>query len=97
MNANGIDHVQSRWPNSLGAGERAGYYDQGTGALARHGAEPSPADLMCLVAMEPPHSLDWRCGAGDEKLTKVLRALRLRPREARERRIVVYAASTRPA
>ncbi|MFN3835213.1 MAG: glucose-6-phosphate dehydrogenase [Glycocaulis sp.] len=83
-NANGIDHVQITVAESLGAGERASYYDR-AGAL-RDMVQNHLLQLMCLVAMEPPASLD-----GDsvraEKL-KVLRALRLIRADDAGRRLV---------
>lgn len=71
-NANGIDHVQITVAESLGAGERAGYYDR-SGAL-RDMVQNHLLQLACLVAMEPPASLDPD-SVRTEKL-KVLKALR---------------------
>ncbi|MBO6766345.1 glucose-6-phosphate dehydrogenase [Maricaulis sp.] len=71
-NANGIDHVQITVAESLGAGERAGYYDR-SGAL-RDMVQNHLLQLACLVAMEPPASLDPDA-VRTEKL-KVLKALR---------------------
>ena len=71
-NANGIDHVQITVAESLGAGKRAAYYDR-SGAL-RDMVQNHLLQLACLVAMEPPDSLDADA-VRTEKL-KVLRALR---------------------
>lgn len=72
-NAGGIDHVQITVAETLGAGERAGYYDR-AGAL-RDMVQNHLLQLLCLVAMEPPLSLEGDA-VRTEKL-KVLRALRL--------------------
>jgi glucose-6-phosphate 1-dehydrogenase len=66
-----IDHIQISVCESLGAGQRAGYYD-GSGAL-RDMIQNHLLQLLCLVAMEPPASVADD-GVRDEKL-KVLRAL----------------------
>ncbi len=71
-NANGIDHVQITVAESLGTGTRASYYDR-AGAL-RDMVQNHLLQLACLVAMEPPDSLDADA-VRTEKL-KVLRALR---------------------
>ena len=71
-NANGIDHVQITAAESLGAGKRAAYYDR-SGAL-RDMVQNHLLQLACLVAMEPPDSLEPDA-VRTEKL-KVLRALR---------------------
>lgn len=70
-NANHVDHIQITAAESLGAGERAGYYDR-SGAL-RDMIQNHLLQLLCLVAMEPPASTDADA-VRDEKL-KVLRAL----------------------
>jgi len=71
-NAGHIDHVQISVAESLGVGGRADYYD-GSGAL-RDMVQNHLMQLLCLVAMEPPSTLD-REAVRDEKL-KVLQALR---------------------
>jgi glucose-6-phosphate 1-dehydrogenase len=71
-NASTIDHVQITVAESLGVGQRADYYD-GSGAL-RDMVQNHLLQLLCLVAMEPPASVDDD-GVRYEKL-KVLRALR---------------------
>jgi glucose-6-phosphate 1-dehydrogenase len=71
-NANGIDHVQITVAEDLGAGERAAYYDR-SGAL-RDMVQNHLLQLACLVAMEPPSTLESDA-VRTEKL-KVLRALR---------------------
>jgi glucose-6-phosphate 1-dehydrogenase len=70
-NAATVDHVQITVSESLGVGQRAGYYD-GSGAL-RDMIQNHLLQLLCLVAMEPPSSVAGD-GVRDEKL-KVLRAL----------------------
>src|SRR6185503_18538277 len=67
-----IDHVQITVAETLGAGQRAAYYDK-AGAL-RDMVQNHMLQLLCLVAMEPPASLDADA-LRDEKL-KVLHALR---------------------
>ncbi len=71
-NAGHIDHVQISVAESLGVGSRADYYD-GSGAL-RDMVQNHLLQLLCLVAMEPPATLD-REAVRDEKL-KVLQSLR---------------------
>ena len=71
-NAARIDHVQITVAESLGVGGRAGYYDH-AGAL-RDMVQNHLLQLLCLVAMEPPASLDADA-VRDEKL-KVLKALK---------------------
>ncbi len=67
-----IDHVQITVAEDLGVGGRAAYYDR-SGAL-RDMAQNHLLQLVCLVAMEPPASMDQQA-IRDEKL-KVLNALR---------------------
>ena len=71
-NANSIDHVEITVAESIGAGNRASYYDT-SGAL-RDMVQNHLLQLLCLVAMEPPLDLDSDT-VRDEKI-KVLRALR---------------------
>jgi glucose-6-phosphate 1-dehydrogenase len=66
-----IDHVQITVAETIGVGQRAGYYDK-AGAL-RDMVQNHMLQLLCLVAMEPPASLEPDA-VRDEKL-KVLRAL----------------------
>lgn len=66
-----IDHVQITVAESVGLEGRAGYYDR-AGAL-RDMVQNHMLQLLCLVAMEPPSSMDANA-VRDEKL-KVLRAL----------------------
>src|SRR5207244_5557485 len=70
-NSGHIDHVQITVAESVGAGTR-GYYDE-SGAL-RDMVQNHMAQLLCLVAMEPPASDDANA-LRDEKL-KVLRSLK---------------------
>ena len=67
-----IDHVQITVAEELGVGNRVGFYD-GVGAL-RDMVQNHLMQLVCLVAMEPPSSLDDDA-VRDEKI-KVLRALK---------------------
>ena len=73
-----VDHVQITVAEELGAGNRIEFYDS-IGAL-RDMVQNHLLQLLCLVAMEPPSSLDDDA-VRDEKL-KVLRALK--PITARE-------------
>ncbi|WP_302173837.1 glucose-6-phosphate dehydrogenase [uncultured Hydrogenophaga sp.] len=68
----GIKSIQITVAESVGVGSRAGFYD-GTGAL-RDMVQNHLLQLLCIVAMEPPVSLDPDA-VRDEKL-KVLRSLR---------------------
>ncbi len=67
-----IDHVQITVAEELGVGNRVEFYDD-IGAL-RDMVQNHLLQLACLVAMEPPASLDHEA-VRDEKL-KVLRALK---------------------
>ena len=67
-----IRSVQITVAETVGVGSRAGFYD-GTGAL-RDMVQNHLLQLLCIVAMEPPVSLDPDA-VRDEKL-KVLRSLR---------------------
>ena len=71
-NSRWVDHVQITVAESLGVGERGGYYDQ-AGAL-RDMVQNHLLQLLCLVAMEPPSHVG-RETVRDEKL-KVLQALK---------------------
>ncbi|MDR3534693.1 MAG: glucose-6-phosphate dehydrogenase [Rhodopila sp.] len=67
-----IDHVQITVSETVGLEGRGGYYDK-SGAL-RDMVQNHLLQLLCLIAMEPPVSLDAD-RVRDEKL-KVLRALK---------------------
>jgi glucose-6-phosphate 1-dehydrogenase len=67
-----VDHVQITVAEEEGVGTRAGYYDQ-AGAL-RDMVQNHLLQLLAMVAMEPPHSLDADV-IRDERL-QVLRSLR---------------------
>jgi len=67
-----IDHVQITVAETVGVEGRAGYYD--TSGAMRDMVQNHLLQLLCLVAMEPPVSLNAD-RVRDEKL-KVLRALR---------------------
>ena len=71
-NTDVIDHVQITVSETVGVEGRGGYYDR-SGAL-RDMVQNHMLQLLCLLAMEPPVSLEAD-RVRDEKL-KVLRALR---------------------
>ncbi|WP_240755616.1 glucose-6-phosphate dehydrogenase [Nocardioides iriomotensis] len=71
-NAHWIDHVQITVAESLGVGDRGGYYD--TAGAMRDMVQNHLLQLLCLVAMEPP-TVASREDVRDEKL-KVLKALK---------------------
>lgn len=71
-NSSHIDHVQITVAESVGLEDRAGYYDK-AGAM-RDMVQNHMLQLLCLVAMEAPSSMDADT-VRDEKL-KVLRALK---------------------
>jgi glucose-6-phosphate 1-dehydrogenase len=71
-NSRFIDHVQITVAETLGVEGRAGYYD--TAGALRDMMQNHILQLLCLVAMEPPTSLDADA-VRDEKL-KVLKALK---------------------
>ncbi|MBU1191350.1 MAG: glucose-6-phosphate dehydrogenase [Gammaproteobacteria bacterium] len=77
-NRNYIDHVQIIHAESAGIETRAGYYD-GAGAL-RDMMQSHLLQMLTLVAMEPPPSLDAE-SLRDEKV-KVLRSIRPIPQSA---------------
>ena len=85
-----IDHVQITVAEEEGVGTRAGYYEQ-AGAL-RDMVQNHLLQLLALVAMEPPHSLDADV-IRDEKLA-VLRSLQPIDRTAAGTQVVraQYAA-----
>ena len=66
-----IDHVQITVSETLGVEGRAGYYD--TAGALRDMVQNHMLQLLCLLAMEPPASLDADA-VRDEKL-KVLKSL----------------------
>jgi glucose-6-phosphate 1-dehydrogenase len=67
-----IDHVQITVAETLGVEGRAGYYDK-SGAI-RDMVQNHMLQLLCLVAMEPPASMN--AGAVRDEKLKVLRALK---------------------
>jgi glucose-6-phosphate 1-dehydrogenase len=77
-NRNYVDHVQITHAEAQGIGSRAGFYD-GVGAL-RDMIQSHLLQMLTLVAMEPPPSLDAEA-LRDEKV-KVLRSIRPIPRQA---------------
>ena len=77
-NRNYIDHIQITHSETLGLGTRAGYYE-GSGAL-RDMIQSHLLQLMTLVAMEPPVSMEAEA-LRDEKV-KVLRSVRPIPKTA---------------
>ena len=76
-----VDHVQITVGESLGVEGRWGYYD-GAGAL-RDMVQNHLLQLLCLVAMEPPSTMD-KNAVRDEKV-KVLTALKPLPAAQVER------------
>jgi len=83
-NARGIDHVQITVSETVGMEGRAGYYDA-SGAL-RDMVQNHILQMLCLVAMEPPASLDADA-MRDEKV-KVLRSLKPISQEHADRSVV---------
>src|SRR2546426_5331997 len=79
-----IDHVQLTVAEEEGVGTRAGYYEQ-AGAL-RDMVQNHILQLLALVAMEPPRSLDAEV-VRDEKL-EVVRSLRPIEGEAVDSQVV---------
>ena len=79
-----IDHVQITVAESVGLEGRAGYYDK-AGAL-RDMVQNHLLQLLCLVAMEPPSSMEANA-VRDEKL-KVLRSLQRIDRDNVEEKTV---------
>jgi len=77
-NRNYIDHIQITHSEDLGVGSRGYYYD-GAGAL-RDMIQSHLLQLMALVAMEPPVSMDAE-SLRDEKV-KVLKSIRTIPQSA---------------
>ncbi len=71
-NAARIDHVQITVAEELGVAGRAGYYD--TAGALRDMVQNHLLQLLCFVAMEPPHSMNADV-VRDEKL-KVMRSLK---------------------
>ncbi|MCW2766877.1 MAG: zwf [Nocardioides sp.] len=71
-NSHWVDHVQITVAETLGVGDRGGYYD--TAGALRDMVQNHLLQLLCLVAMEPPTYVG-RETVRDEKL-KVLQALR---------------------
>ncbi len=70
-NAQFVDHVQITVAETVGVGGRGEYYDS-SGAM-RDMVQNHMMQLLCLIAMEPPHCFDPDA-MRDEKL-KVIRAL----------------------
>jgi len=79
-----IDHVQITVAETVGLEGRAGYYDK-AGAL-RDMVQNHMLQLLCLVAMEPPGSMDADA-VRDEKL-KILRSLKRIDSSRSEKRTV---------
>ena len=71
-NSKYIDHVQITVAETLGVETRAGYYD--TAGALRDMVQNHILQLLCLVAMEPPTSVEGDA-VRDEKL-KVLKSLK---------------------
>jgi glucose-6-phosphate 1-dehydrogenase len=74
-NRNSVDHVQITISETLGVGERGGYYEE-AGAL-RDMAQNHMLQVLSLIAMEPPVSLEAESVRDEKvKLLKSIRALR---------------------
>ncbi len=71
-NSQHIDHVQITVAESIGIGDRAGYYDK-AGAL-RDMVQNHMMQLLTLVTMEPP--VDFAAGPVRDEKTKVLQQIR---------------------
>ena len=80
-NRNYIDNVQITVAESVSVGTRAGYYD--ASGVVRDMVQNHLLQLMCLVALEPPSSMD--ADALRDRRADVLRAVRRwTPHEFRE-------------
>ena len=80
-NSQSIDHVQITIAETVGVGERLGYYDE-YGAI-RDMLQNHLLQLLCLLAMEPPSGLSSDA-LRDEKV-KVLRSLKpITPQTAKD-------------
>lgn len=76
-NRTAIDHIQITVAESVGVGDRAGYYD--TAGAVRDMVQNHLLQLLCLIAMEPPNSI-----SADEIRTEKIKVLNaLRPVEAK--------------
>lgn len=76
-NRTAIDHIQITVSESVGVGDRAGYYD--TAGAVRDMVQNHLLQLLCLIAMEPPNSIE-----ADEIRTEKIKVLKaLRPVEAK--------------
>ena len=71
-NCHAIDHVQITAAETLGVGNRVGYYDK-AGAI-RDMVQNHLLQLLCLIALEPPYRFEANA-VRDEKL-KVLNSLK---------------------
>ena len=71
-NRNYVDNVQITVAESVSVGDRAGYYD--SSGVVRDMVQNHLFQLMCLVAMEPPSSMD--SDALRDRRADVLRAVR---------------------
>jgi glucose-6-phosphate 1-dehydrogenase len=71
-NRNSVDHVQITVSETLGVGERGGYYEE-AGAM-RDMAQNHMLQVLSLIAMEPPVSLEAE-SVRDEKV-KLLKSIR---------------------
>lgn len=71
-NSRYVDHVQITAAESIGVGDRAGYFDKA--GVARDMLQSHLLQLLTLVAMEPPVAFEARA-IHDEKV-KVLRSIR---------------------
>lgn len=79
-----IEHVEISVCESIGVGNRAGYFDQA--GILRDIVQNHALQLLCLVALEPPIAFDADA-VRDEKV-KVLRSIRRIPQEEVGRKVV---------
>lgn len=92
-NRNFINHVQITVAEDFGIGNRADYYDKSGGAM-RDMLQNHLMQLLTVVAMEPPASLEADA-VRDEKV-KVLKSMRIIPEDKVSEHVVraQYAAGT---
>ena len=79
-----IEHVEISVCESIGVGNRAGYFDQA--GILRDIVQNHALQLLCLVALEPPVAFDADA-VRDEKV-KVLRSIRRIPEDEVGRKVV---------
>ena len=88
-----VDHVQITVAETVGVGERGGYYDE-AGAL-RDMIQNHLLQLLALTAMEPP--ISFEADAVRDERVKVLRAVHLCSEDEVRRRVVRGQYTSGPA